>query len=43
MKEAAPLTGGPDHDWAIAMVAHHQVCWALKMSPSIPSWYACMC
>ena len=25
MKEAAPLTGNPDHDWAIAMVAHHQV------------------
>ncbi|CAK0785100.1 hypothetical protein CVIRNUC_008306 [Coccomyxa viridis] len=24
MKEAAPLTGNPDHDWAIAMVAHHQ-------------------
>ena len=32
MKEAAPLTGDPDHDWAVVMVAHHKVCWALKPS-----------
>ena len=38
MKEAAPMTGDPDHDWAVAMGAHHQVCQAILT----PSGYACM-
>ena len=39
MKEAAPLTGDPDHDWAIAMVAHHQVRQAFLSPPE----FACTC